>query len=426
MKTGVLTCVGLNHNTSPVEEREQLAFTAAELNDALLSLAEKLPGAALLSTCNRTELYTMAPEGEGERLISVLTSLKDSTLDRKHFYLLQHTAAAEHLYRVASGIDSMVLGESQILGQVRDAMSSATDAGTLAGALAHVFHSALTTGKRARSETNIGKHAVSVSSAAVGLARKSLGDLENKTVLVISAGSMGKLAAKALAQQTGSRILVANRTRERAIDLAGQLGPNTQAFDMEHLREALEASDIVISGTSSDEFILGPAEIAPVMASRNGRGLLFIDIAVPRDIDPAVREIDGVHLFDIDDIEAKTDEGWSGRQAEVTKVEAVVAEEVAAFEAWWDSLDIVPVISALRERAESIRLQELDRALGNIAVDDETRARIEAMTSAIVKKMLDKPIARLKDGADRGLYIEALEDLFDVRPSSARAGRTRP
>lgn len=423
MKPGVLTCVGLNHNTSPVEEREQLAFTSAELNDVLLSLAERLPGAALLSTCNRTELYTLAPEGEGERLIDVLNALKDAAVERRHFYVLQHTAAVEHLYRVASGIDSMVLGESQILGQVRDAMSAATDAGTLMGALAHVFHTALSTGKRARTETNIGKHAVSVSSAAVALARKSLGDLENKTVLVISAGSMGKLAAKALAQQTGSRILVANRTRERAADLAQQLGPNTVAYDLAHLRDALVESDIVISGTSSEEFILGPAEITPVMAARDGRGLLFIDIAVPRDIDPAVREIDGVHLFDIDDIEAKTEEGWSGRQAEVTKVEAIVGEEVAAYGDWWRSLDVVPVITALRDRAEAIRVQELERALKSLDLDDETRRRIEAMTAAIVKKMLDRPIARLKDGADLGLYIEALEDLFDVRPHHAR---TRP
>jgi glutamyl-tRNA reductase len=318
----------------------------------------------------------------------------------------------------------MVLGESQILGQVRDAMSAATEAGTLNGALSHVFHSAMSTGKRARSETNIGKHAVSVSSAAVALARQSLGELENKTVLVISAGSMGKLAAKALGQQPGSRIFVANRTRERAADLAAELGPETQAFDLDHLQDALAASDIVISGTSADDFILGPAEVRTVMAGRNDRGLLFIDIAVPRDIDPAVREIPGVHLCDIDDIEAVTAEGWSGRQAEVGKVEAIIAEEVAAFEEWWRSLDVVPVIAALRDRAEAIRLRELDRTLSHMPeLDDDSRRRIEAMTAAIVKKMLDRPIARLKDGADKGLYMEALEDLFDVHPASAKRWR---
>ncbi len=427
MKSTVVTCVGLNHHTSPVEERELLAFTAAELKDALLSLGQRLSGAAIVSTCNRTELYTMAPAGQGEALIGVLNSLKGAAVEGRHFYVLQQTQAVEHLYRVASGIDSMVLGESQILGQVRDAMSAATEAGTLNGALSHVFHSAMSAGKRARSETNIGKHAVSVSSAAVALARQSLGELENKTVLVISAGSMGKLAAKALAQQTGSRILVANRTQERAADLAEQLGPNTEAFDLDHLQDALAESDIVISGTSSEEFILGPEQIASVMAGRDGRGLLFIDIAVPRDIDPAVREVPGVHLCDIDDIEAITAEGWSGRQAEVVRVEAIIAEEVAAFGEWWSSLDVVPVITALRDRAEAIRAQELERTLSHLPeLDEASRQRIEAMTSAIVKKMLDRPIARLKDGADKGLYMEALEDLFDVHPVSPRSGRARP
>jgi len=427
VKATVITCAGLNHNTSPVEERETIAFTAAELNDALLSLEQRLPGAAILSTCNRTELYTMALEGAADTLIDVLNALKGAAVDRRHFYVLQKSEAVEHLYRVASGIDSMVLGESQILGQVRDAMSAATEARTLNGALSHIFHSAMSTGKRARHETNIGKHAVSVSSAAVALARRSLGELENKTVLVISAGSMGKLAARALAQQTGSRILVANRTLERAADLAQQLGPNTEAFDLDHLQDALAASDIVISGTSAEDFVLGPAEVTPVMANRSGRGLLFIDIAVPRDIDPAVREIPGVHLCDIDDIEAVTAEGLSGRRAEVDKVEAIIAEEVAAFEEWWRSLDVVPVIAALRDRAETIRLQELDRTLSRMPeLDDDSRRRLEAMTAAIVKKMLDRPIARLKDGADKGLYMEALEDLFDVHPSSARSGRARP
>jgi len=423
VKTSLVTCVGVNHNTSPVEVRERLAFTGTELQEALGSLAEKLSGAALLSTCNRTELYTTAPAGDAEALVEVLTALKNAAIDAKHFYVLQHTPAVEHLYRVASGVDSMVLGESQILGQVREAMSAATEAGTLNGALSHAFHTAISTGKRARTETNIGRHAVSVSSAAVALARRSLGDLENKTILVISAGSMGKLAAKALSHQTGSRILVANRTRERAVDLAAQLGPDTEALDMEHLRDALAVSDIVISGTSSEEFILGPAEIGPVMLARNGRGLLFIDIAVPRDVDPAVQAIEGVHLCDIDDIEAVTNEGWTGRQAEVEKVEAIIQEEVGRFGDWWDSLDVVPVIAALRERAEGIRRKELERALSRMTdLGEEDRRRIEAMTEAIVKKMLDRPIARMKDGADKGLYMEALEDLFDLpnKPQRAR------
>jgi len=422
MKSRVVTCVGLSHNTSPVEEREKLAFTSAELADALPSLSESLPGVAIVSTCNRAELYTTASEGQGEALIEKLNAVKGASVAAEHFYVLQHTAAVEHLYRVAAGIDSMVLGESQILGQVREAMSSATDASSLNGTLSHVFHTAIALGKRVRHETDIGRHAVSVSSAAVALARKSLGALENKTVLVISAGSMGKLAAKALGQQTGSRILVANRTLERAAELAEDLGLESETYDLDHLRDALAISDIVISGTSAEEFILGPDDLRSVMEERPERGLLFIDIAVPRDIDPAVRDIPGVHLCDIDDIEAVTGEGWSGRQAEVSRVEAIIAEQVAAFESWWESLDVVPVISALRERAESIRKGELERVFSRLPdLDDESRARIEAMTEAIVKKMLDRPIARLKDGADKGLYMEALEDLFGLQAAPRRA-----
>ena len=249
------------------------------------------------------------------------------------------------------------------------------------------------------------------------LARTALGDLEGKTVLVISAGSMGKLAAKSLAQQTGSRILVANRTRERALAVAAEIGPDTEALPLSQLPSALAQSDIVISGTSADGFIVHQSDVAEVMRGRNGRGLMFIDIAVPRDIDPAVRDIAGVHLHDIDDIEAVTSEGWGERQGEVHRVEAIIDEEAGAFIEWWRSLDVYPVIAALRERAETIRLAELERTLKRLPdMDEESRARIEAMTAAIVKKMLDRPITRLKDGADKGLYMEALQDLFDLPP----------
>jgi len=421
-KTLLVTCVGLNHITSPIEERERLAFARDELRDLLPGIAESLHGAAVLSTCNRTELYTTAPAGEGAKLVRLLNDAKGASVSEDHFYVLQHEDAVRHLLRVASGIDSMVLGESQILGQVREAMSIATDASTLNGTLSFTFHSAIHTGKRARTETNIGRHAVSVSSAAVSLAKKSLGDLTGKTVLVISAGSMGKLAARALAQQTRSHILVANRTQARAAELAEQLGPETEAVDFGHLPEALAAADIVISGTSSEGFIIGPDDVRPVMKGRRDRGLLFIDIAVPRDVDPAVRALPGVHLCDIDDIEAVTDEGWTGRQGEVDKVEAIISEEIAAFADWWRSLDVVPVIAALRERAESIRQREVERTLGKMDLDETDRERIEAMTAAIVKKMLDAPIAHLKNGTDRGLYMEALELLFDVKPS----GGSRP
>jgi glutamyl-tRNA reductase len=419
----VVTCVGLNHQTSPVEEREQLAFSADELPQAVAGLGEALGGAVLLSTCNRTELYATLPQGSTEagRLIALLNGIKGSSVDAARFYTYQHDEAIRHLFRVAAGIDSMVLGESQILGQVRDSMSAATQAGTLNGALSKLFHAAIGAGKRARTETHIGRHAISVGSAAVTLARRALGDLSDKTVLVISAGSMGKLAARALAETGGAQIVVANRTRERAQELAAEMGPGVQGVALADLHATLSGADIVISGTAAEGFIVRAGDVMSVMAGRNGRGLLFIDIAVPRDIDPAVAEVQGVHLFDIDDIEAVTASGLNGREREVERVETIIEEEVSAFLDWWRSLDVVPVIAALRERAEAIRRQEVERTLGRLTdLDDESRQRIEAMTAAIVKKMLDRPIARLKDGADKGLYMEALEDLFDLPASGHR------
>ena len=222
-------------------------------------------------------------------------------------------------------------------------------------------------------------------------------------MLVISAGSMGKLAARALAEAGGAQIIVANRTRERAQELAAEMGPGVQATALADLHDTLSGADIVISGTAAEGFIVRAGDVMSVMAGRNGRGLLFIDIAVPRDIDPAVAEVHGVHLFDIDDIEAVTASGMNGREREVERVETIIDEEVTAFLDWWRSLDVVPVIAALRERAETIRRQEVERTLGRLTeLDDESEQRIEAMTAAIVKKMLDRPIARLKTGRTRG------------------------
>ncbi len=415
----VITCIGLNHLTAPVEEREKLAFSRQELRGALESINLALGGGAvILSTCNRTELYASVPEtaDQGQRLISLLMGCKGASLPTQRFYVLQHREAVRHLFRVAAGLDSMVLGESQILGQVREAMSIAMEAGALNGSLSRAFHSALSVGKKARTATSIGKHSVSVSSAAVGLVRAELGSLAGKTVLVISAGSTGKLAIKGLTQAGAERVLVTNRTHERALELAENLGASARALPFWEMDQALSEADIVISGTAAGDFILGAQQIARVMADRGHRPLLLIDVAVPRDIDPAVRDVPGVHLLDIDDVEAAAHDGLQERQREVSKVEAIIEEEMGDFLGWWGSLDVLPVVAALRQRAEEIRINELQRTLKRLPdLDEESRQRIEAMTAAIVKKMLDRPIARLKDGADTGLYMEALQDLFGLR-----------
>ena len=415
MKSHVVTCVGVNHLTSPVQERETLAFSREELLPALKRLNSGNRGSAILSTCNRTELYTTAPRHDTDALIVALNAEKGASVAPDHFYTYQHRDAVQHLFRVAAGIESMVLGESQVLGQVRDAMAVATEAGALNGVLSRVFHTAIVVGKRARTETHIGRHAVSVSSAAVALARKHTGGLSDKTVLVISAGNTGKLAARNIAEGSGARILVANRTAERAAEVAAEIGEGAVGVPLSRLPSILRQADVVISGTGAEGFVLGPELVAPAAATRNGHGLLLIDIAVPRDVDPAVRTIPGVTLFDIDDVQALAKRGLDVRQSEVNRVEAIIAEELTDFLRWWDSLDVVPVISALRERAEAIRREELARTLKRLPdLDDESRQRIEAMTAAIVKKMLDRPIARLKDGADKALLIDALQDLFDV------------
>jgi len=425
MKPFLVTCIGINHLTSPVEERETLAFSREELLPVLGRLNTGNRGAAIISTCNRTELYTIAAGHETSGLVAALNAEKKAAVDPARFYAYQHGDAAQHLFRVAAGIDSMVLGESQVLGQVREAMAVATEAGSLNGALSRVFHSAIVVGKRARTETHIGRHAVSISSAAVALARKHAGELAGKTVLIISAGSTGKLAARSIAESSGARILVANRTAERAAAVAAELGDGAEGIPLSRLPAVLPRADVVISGTGAEGYVLGPDVVAPAAAHRNGNGLLLIDVAVPRDIDPAVRDIPGVTLFDIDDVETMAEAGLNGRKAEVGRVEAIIADEVASFLDWWDTLDVVPVISALRERAEAIRRVELARTLKRLpALDDEARQRIESMTAAIVKKMLDRPISRLKDGADKALYMEALQDLFDV--PGKRGGGSHP
>ena len=413
----VINVIGVNHRTAPIEQREPLAFSSAELPAALTRLRVDAGGGVILSTCNRTELYvaTAADAGQGEALIGLLMSLKrlQESIYPGRFYLLRHDEAVRHLYRVASGIDSLVLGEAQILGQVREALAAANKAGSLNGLLSRLFHTAIAVGKRARSETHISRYARSVSSTAVALAKQTFGHLDQRTVLVISAGSTGKLAAKSLANSGAARILVTNRTYSRGQELAQRLGGH--AIPFQRLPEALADADIVISATGAHRFVLGPAEVAAATAGRNGRSLLLIDIAVPRDIDPAVRRIPGVQLFDIDDLQAVAETNPEGRQREVARVEGIVQEEVDRFLAWWRSLDVVPVIAALRQQAEAIRRRELDKALRRLpALGPQEQQRIEAMTAAIVNKMLHEPIARLKAGGDARRYLEAIQELFGL------------
>jgi len=407
----VLALVGISHHTSPVEERERMAFSPQEVGPALARVKEALGAGVLLSTCNRTELYTrLRRSDEGEGLVRFLTALKGVALPRDSFYVLQQGEAVRHLFRVASGLDSLALGEEQIQGQVREAFAMASAAGCVDGLLSRLFHHALATGKRVRRETNMGRWAGSVSRLAVMAAAKLLGGLGGATVLVVSAGAMGKLTARALCGLGAARVLVTSRTYERALALAQALG--AEAVPLERLAWALAEADVAITATGARGFVVDRALVAEAMARRPHRPLLLIDIAVPRDVDPAVAQLPLVRLLDIDDLEGvlEVEGGYAGALA---RAEAIVEEEVGRFLDWYRSLDVAPIIARLRERAEEVKRRELERTLRRMPhLSPEDRRRVEAMATAIANKLLHHPIACLKQRADVAAYRQAVVELF--------------
>jgi len=412
----VVALLGINHKTAPIEVRERFAFTSAALPAALEACKQEYGNGAIVSTCNRTELYVVGRRGQPGRseMLRFLGHLKGENAEerRDRFYFATQARAVSHLFRVAAGLESMVLGEAQILGQVRNAYAASASAGVSGPILDRLFHAAIHVGRRARSETSIGRYSVSVSATAVRLARQTLGDLKGSTVLVISAGEAGKLTARNLKETGIGRLLVTSRTLERAAELAADLGG--QAIPFDQLTRALGESDIVISSTGAPAFLIDQPTIEAAVRHRNGHPLLLIDIAVPRDVDPAVRQFPNVHLYDIDDLQAVAEANMREREKEVEKVEALVEEEVSRFVEWYRSLDVIPTIAALRTHAERVRRVELEKTLSRLPdLSPEEQARVEAMTCAIVKKILHQPITRLKsEGGNGEQYVAALRDLF--------------
>jgi len=409
-----LSVTGLSHQTAPVALRERFAFAPEELPEALSRLHATLGALAILSTCNRTEVYVAAQATPARRLVvAALAAVKGEPVpEGVDFYHLSGADAARHLYRVAAGIESLVVGEHEILGQVRAAFSAATAAKTSDPMLARLFHTAIRTGRRARSETEIGGHGLSVSATAVALSRQALGDLGRKTVLVVGAGDAARLAAAALAQQGAGRLLVTTRTFERAQDIASDLGGS--AYPFSELPAALAEADIVIASTSAPTHVISAADVARATAGRGKRPLVIVDIAVPRDVEPAAGEVEGVSLFDIDDLEAAAALNRIARDREVPAVEAIVADEVVRFAAWYDGLGAEPTIAALRRRAEATRATEVERTLArlpNLSAAD--RKRIEAMSKALVKRLLHEPMARLR-GSGAGPRVDAARELFGL------------
>ena len=392
-----LSLVGVSHHVAPVELRERVALSP----ERAASFARGLGDAVCLSTCNRTELYLA--DDDGARALAVLEELAGEPL-RSVAYRMHDEQAAVHLFRVSAGLDSLVPGESEILGQVRAAYHAAAP-GPL---LDRVFRQALQLGKRVRSETAIGEAPASVPAAAAALTAQVFGDLRDRTVLLVGAGRMGQAAAASLSARGASIAYVASRGSAAAGQLASRFGARTIGLD--DVAGALAEVDVVLSSTGSPGVVIVAADVP----ARHRRPLFFIDIAVPRDVDPAVHDLAGCFLYDIDDLEAVVAETLAGRRVEAERAEQLVVEEAERFREWQASLDVVPAITSLRARAEEIRAGELAKLP---ALPDETRATIETVTSQMLNKLLHLPTVRMKEAAaaDKGSeYAEAIRHLFGL------------
>ncbi|HEU0022263.1 MAG TPA: glutamyl-tRNA reductase [Dehalococcoidia bacterium] len=425
-----LLVLGLNHRTAPIELREKLTIDRDALGPSLKLLAAYARPGVILSTCNRLEVYAFE-EAETDlpaRIIAFLTAVSGVTEPelRSHLYQHQGDGCAQHLFRVASGLDSMVVGETQVLGQVRTAFSVATELGFVRGPLSGLFHQALRTARQIHRETNIGSRSRSVSQAGVQLARGLLGDLAQKQALVIGAGDAGRLVAQALSDAGVKKIMVTNRTRWRAEGLARELGGI--AVPIEELSRQLAQADVVISSTGSPGYMLDQLTIREALGQRSGRPLLLIDIAVPRDIDPAVGSLDNVQLYDLDALQLMSEIAPEDLEQDLAWAEGIVEGRTEEFHQWWDSLDVIPLIASIREQAEAIRRAEVARTIGKLKgrmPDDleELASRLDAMTNALVKKLLHHSTVHFKE--NRGpAQQELARQLFNLagNPDRNRGG----
>jgi glutamyl-tRNA reductase len=417
-----LLALGVSHKTAPLDLRERLSLTEGRAVGALRELtgAAGIHEAAAISTCNRTELYLVVsdPVEAESTALGVLTRQAEirPTELLGHLYSLRSGEAVRHLFRVTAGLDSMILGEAEIQGQVKRAYELALVEGGTGPILNRLFRGALAAGGRARDETGISEKNVSIPSVAVELARRTLGDLGNRRVLVIGAGETAELLARALVSRGVATVFVANRHYDRAIGLAQRFGGNAVRF--EELPEQLEQADIVVSATNSPHHIVECDDLAGVMTTRGGRPLLLVDIAVPRDIEPACREIAGVSLYDIDDVQRIVARNAGGREAEAQRAERILEAEQDRFERWLASLEVVPTISAMRERADEVVRRVLAENEGRWeSLGEADRKRLDAMAKAIASRLLHEPTLRMKRsaGSDEAyLYVSALRDLFGL------------
>lgn len=402
-----LLCIGLNHKTAPIALRERLAFDGATLSRALRDLL-LLPGiseAMILSTCNRVEVIALVPDAHlGEQAIrTFLANARDIAAEEftEHLYVHQSTGAVRHLFRVASSLDSMIVGEPQILGQIKDAYRLALDEEATGKILNRLLEKAFSVAKSVRNETRIAERAVSVSYAAVELAGKIFADLSRHSMMLVGAGEMGQLAARHLHQAGAKGLVITSRTFDRAVELARDLDGTPVEF--ERFPSRLEGADIVICAGAATEYIIDRACVEAAMRKRKHRPMFFIDISVPRNIDPATNKVENVYLYDIDDLEGVVEANLKEREQEARKAEKIIAAEVSRFCGWMDSLDVEPTIAAVREKVELIRKGELQKTFTSVKdLTPEQRQRIEALTGAIVNKVLHGPFTYLKSAGENG------------------------
>ncbi len=419
--------VGLSHHSAPIDLREKLAFAANSIEEPLRELVS-LPDIAeglIVSTCNRVEVYAVTRDIAAgiAQIKRFLADFHDLSFDavEPHLYGYHGEHAIRHVFRVASSLDSLVVGEAQIIGQIKAAYGYAAEYKSSGLILNRFLHKAFSVAKRIRTETGIASSAVSVAFAAVELAKKIFGNLSDKTVLLIGAGEMGELAAKHFVSGGVRDVLVANRTFERGERLAEEFGGRAVRFD--DLFDHLHKADIVLSSTGAAHFILEPKRVSEVLRRRKLRPMFFIDIAVPRDIDPEVNSLENVYLYNTDDLQGVVENNLEQRRREAEKAEEIVAGEIGQFQAWLASLEVVPTIVALRNHFEGIRRAELAKTLSSWKdLSPEEEKRLELLTSAIINKLLHVPTNVLKQtgqGNRTDLYLDAVRNLFALTTEPA-------
>jgi glutamyl-tRNA reductase len=426
-----IAVLGLNHTSAPLSVRETIAFSADEVTDVLGQLDQSDYGVecVILSTCNRTELYLAGRSTESALpgVLEVLDEYKGATVLRNTEWTYTHhdADAVNHLFRVTSGLDSLMVGETQIMTQVKSAYDLAAGSRKLDIVLNRLLQGALHVGKRTRSETDIGVGAVSISSAAVGLAEKVFGELNDRTALLVGAGETARLAAEHLRERKIGRLLIANRTPDRAETLAGAVGGTAVPFD--DRASLLQEVDIVISVTGAPTLLFTEQQIADAMRQRPRRTLLAIDLAVPRDIDPAANSFDNVFLYDVDALEVMVEQSLTKRRKEIPKVERIVQAELTEFLEWYESLAVTPLIRELREHLEQIRMEQIDR-YGH-QFNEKDREQLDQFTRTMMNRILHQPLTRLRDftrdtqwGA---LRLDTVRELFGLEDIHGESNQDR-